>query len=353
MERKESGLGDKVERVAGGYEEMPPNGSQGIDRKTLFVSILVTLIVTLGIMVFYLMPQLVSKTDFTQNTQSIAKDIADIKSTVATFGDLSAQIAALSGRIEAVNSGLSGLKGTVANLDSGQGSVKALQSSLTTIQADLKSLKTKVDAIPSLKPQVDALQKSLDSLKASVTAITARVVKLETPTTTTSSSSTSKKLASDTLNGVTVIIEPHSHYFIPYNPQIGTSIQTIAVDTDDNGDGDVTFQLVVENDTGQTIKDLVVTLIFGLFDSDYKSKTLNLVQNVNLTSFGYPLSNVLTGSKNYLCFSGGSYVYMSFSQEVGDRGYFCTLTIPASAGAIANTTYLLYPQIKVVSFNKQ
>jgi len=352
--------GNGVEPIAGGeYEGMPSNGNQ-VSVRALIVSVGLSLVLVFGMMYVYFIPKLVSKADFDTNIGNIVAELNAVKTSVAPLIGLPAQVSNLSTSIGTANSELATIRAGGAGYAT-QGSLTALQTTVATLQTDLNTVKANVGDDTALQTQVDSLQASLTSLVGEISALAGRVVELENSSSSTSTSTTTTTtLASDTLNGLTATIEPYSHLFTPYNPMIGTSVQTMAIKTDDNGivagdglgGGSTTFQLVLENNTGQTIKDLIVTLVFGIFDSDYKSQTLPTVEKVDLASFGYPMVNGLSGSKNYLYFSGGGYAYIGFSQAVGDRSYYCTLTIPAAAGATADTTYLLYPQIKVVSFTK-
>ncbi len=343
--------GEGVERVVGGEGDMLPNGGQSMSKKALLISVGISVVVAFFMVSLYFMPQLVSKTDFTANTQSIAKDIGDLKTSVATLSALSTQIANLSNNIGSINSELAGIRGSIAGYAT-QGSLSTLQTSLATIQADLNTVKISVADIPSLKTQVATLQSSLDSLKAQVTALDARVVKLETTTTTTTSTTTTQ-LASDTLNGVTASIEPYSYFINPINPIFGTTTQTIAVTTNGTSDGTTTFQLVIENKTTATIKDLVLALSFGVVNSSGNP------QNVTTTGITLSSQGLIpqwtpqpTGIPSIFSYYGGSFGVFNFSQAVGDRSYVCNIVFSPVAGLSHDTTYYLYPQIKVVSFTK-
>lgn len=336
----------KVEEVnPGGGGAEPPEGGGGT--KVLLITVIASVVLAFGAVYLILMPNLVSKTNYTTDTENIVRDISELQTSIT---DLTAQVSTLSNSVNSANSEVASVRGSIAGYAT-QGSLSTLQTSLATIQADLNTVKTNVGDIPALNAKVVALQTSLDSLEAQVTALDARVVKLETKTTTTSSSGgTTTQLASDTLDGVTVMVEPFS--YLPVNPIYGnSSIPAMPIIIDGTNDGTLTFQLTIQNDTASTIKNLILQLSFVVADT-----TTGGIKKFNSTDVTLSCPGILwtnaspNANADYVIFSGGSVGVFSFRQDVGDREYVCTLTIP-NGHLIPANTYYLYPQIKIVSFN--
>ncbi len=346
----------KVEPVEEKEYAGEPSDHPTINVKALIVSVGLSLIFAFGMMYLYFMPKLVSKVDFDTNMGSVVTDINTIKGSVTPLSGLPAQIASLTTSVNSATTELATLRGSVSGYAT-QGSVTSLQTTVATLQGDLNSLKVNVGGSPELEAEVDKLQASLDSLVGEISALSGRVTGLENNTTSTStSSSTTTTLASDTLNGVTVIIEPYSYFSGGIlNPVFGNiGVETIPMTTNDGGNATATFQLVMENDTGQTIKDVVLALSFGVINSSGNIVTLASATDVSLSSQGLlpQWVNGLRGQQNYLYYRGGSFGVFNFSQQPGDRGYVSTIVFQESAGLDKDTPYYLYPQIKIVSFNK-
>ncbi len=186
---------EKVEHIEipdyGGKHE---GGSRGGQLKQFIAPLIISLIVTFGMVNLLFIPQLVSKTDFTANILAVTNDIAGIKSSLAPIGTQLAQVA---GSINSLSQDIASVKGSLGGYAT-IGSVSGFQASINSIQSDLNSVKSSLSTlsglpadvasvkatVASLQTTVSGLQTTVNSLQASLTTLTARVAKMETPSAT-------------------------------------------------------------------------------------------------------------------------------------------------------------------------
>ena len=168
------------------YPPVPASTSSGGGIKQIVVMGLLALIVAFGMAQFYVLPNVVSKADFTKNIGNIVTDIGGLKSSVTALSGISAQLndvnksvsgiqsdintlrssqmteakvnSIVSGSLGSVNNSITALQNSVgkmattSDLSSVSTSLSDLKKSLTTVQSDIKALQTKVDTMQQAPP---------------------------------------------------------------------------------------------------------------------------------------------------------------------------------------------------------
>lgn len=146
---------DKPDPVPNGhYDDDLPKPPQQQTLMQRLMPVLIAVVASLVIVMFYSNANLVSKNDFTTNISQVVSDIGTVKT-----------------KITDVQQTMVGLQQVVAELDSPSDEVATLSTSITNIQGSVGSLQSDINTLKSSIPNTSPLQADINSLQDAVTSL--------------------------------------------------------------------------------------------------------------------------------------------------------------------------------------
>jgi hypothetical protein len=315
----------------------------------------IAIIITyLGISLLVKPTDMVTKADFTTNIQNMLKSIEDNNRKVE---------GQVNGVTSNVNSELSKIGGQISSLNTKiDQQVSRIQDSVTAANAatnaakGIDSISKKVDSTAN---SVDTLTGEINKLKVAVSDLTTRLSSAELELTATKNkiNNLSTSGVSSTATGVSGLssLSNVSAWITSFGSSFGmqsSSMPVISFTTNSTGVGTGSFTLYIANSTNRTINNLQLSLALFFADSTgVKQQDLPVTNTISVGGMGSPLWVAQNpGATNMAVFASGlsnNLFNWNFSQNAGTSTYYCTVTV---TGAQPNTSFTVYPQIKVVNY---
>lgn len=324
-------------------------GFQAGGIRQIVIMLVVALLAAFALAIFWVLPQTVTKSDFTKNLQGVASDIAAIKNAQkgdeTTLATLSTQVTGLNSQFSNFQSSLNTFAKTLADHTT-QLSTTPTRAQLDALQNQLNTLKATVEGLPaSLKADYNG---QIATLQTSLTSISQQVTTLANTVNTTGTGNT---------GGTTTPTGQVSAVVIG-NSFTGSQIMSFLAGVAANTTSSQSFTYQLTNNTGKSITNIQLAIGLELLDANNTIIQAGLpsTTSVSLSSSGTAVvwSQQTTGIPYILGFAnsvptgifGGLGV---MSQGTGTATYNITVTV--TSGVNATPAFNVFPIVKVVSFS--